>query len=97
MNKKPTDISDLREIRRQIDQIDDKLLKLIDKRCRLSQDVGKIKQAGRIEIIDAEREADIMRKLEQMSEELDLNLNFIKRLWRLLLDQSYRLQKQKYT
>ena len=96
MNKESIDKLQLEELRQQIDDIDQKLLQLIEKRCRLSGAVGKIKNVTGIEIIDSDRESIIFERLKGTAEEYGIEWDFIKRIWRLLLDQSYYLQKKEY-
>src|SRR5258706_8582098 len=53
----------LQPLRQRIDVIDAEVLKLINERARLAQDVGRIKQAAGTPMYRPEREATVLRRL----------------------------------
>src|SRR5258706_10696803 len=53
----------LQPLRQRIDVIDSEVLKLINERARLAQDVGRIKQAAGTPMYRPEREATVLRRL----------------------------------
>lgn len=55
-----TDICDLRQ---QIDQIDDTLLELINRRLNLAKRIGKLKKESDDRVVDSTRESEILRRL----------------------------------
>jgi chorismate mutase len=59
----------LREIRRKIDEIDDKLLQLLAERVKLIAEIASIKKKLGKEIRDEEREREILRKTKEESDE----------------------------
>ena len=55
----------LRENRRKLDLLDQKLLTLLNRRFRISQEIGKIKKRIGKKIYDAEREKEILDRLKR--------------------------------
>jgi chorismate mutase/prephenate dehydratase len=53
----------LRDRRKKIDLIDQKLLSLLDQRLRIALEVGKIKKQMGEEIYDPEREKEVLERL----------------------------------
>ncbi len=54
-------------LRKQIDQIDQKLLKLLNQRARCAIHIGEIKRREGRPIVDGARETEIMRRLTRMN------------------------------
>lgn len=50
-------------LRQTIDEIDEKILELINQRLSLAKQVGNFKKQGGIQITDSEREKEIMNRL----------------------------------
>ena len=50
-------------LRQSIDEIDEKILELINQRLSLAKQVGNFKKQGGIQITDSEREKEIMNRL----------------------------------
>lgn len=55
----------LKKKRRKLDLLDQKLLTLLNRRFRITREVGKIKKEIGIKIYDAEREKEILEGLER--------------------------------
>jgi chorismate mutase / prephenate dehydratase len=55
----------LRESRRNLDLLDQKLLTLLNRRLRISLEIGKIKKGIGKKIYDAEREKEILDRLKR--------------------------------
>ncbi len=69
-------MADLKEIRVKIDEIDDKLLSLLNARMELVKEVGRIKHAGEDKsIYRPEREKEILTRLSKLSKESGGALN----------------------
>ncbi len=56
---------ELKESRRELDLLDQKLLSLLNRRLRISLDIGKIKKGIRKKIYDAQREREILDRLKR--------------------------------
>nr|AOE08843.1 chorismate mutase [uncultured bacterium] len=80
----------LLELRQKIDIVDLELLNALNQRAKLVMEVGKIKQKEQIEVLDKDREAELMKRLseynrgpldEEMLQDLFLSIiNILKRL-----------------
>ena len=55
--------SDIAELRQAIDEIDEKILDLINQRLSLANQIGEFKKQGDIQIRDSEREQEILNRL----------------------------------
>jgi chorismate mutase len=55
----------LKKKRRKLDLLDQKLLTLLNRRLRISLEIGKIKRSIRKKIYDAEREKEILERLKR--------------------------------
>ena len=53
----------IRLLRQTIDEVDEKILKLINQRLSLAKQVGDFKKKGGIQITDSDREKEIMNRL----------------------------------
>lgn len=53
----------LEQLRAEIDNIDDKIIQLLDSRLELTREVGKVKKQEHVEILDNNREEEIYRKI----------------------------------
>lgn len=54
---------DLKELRKEIDEIDDEILKLLDKRMKVVKEVGKVKLKSNVAIYHPKREKEILHRL----------------------------------
>ena len=57
----------LNDIRLQINQIDDEIMSLLDKRYHLTKDIGILKKENKTEVLDTNREDFILSKASKYS------------------------------
>ena len=57
--------SDVGKLRQAIDDIDEKILDLINRRLSLARQIGNLKKQGGIQIKDSGRENEILRRLQE--------------------------------
>ena len=57
------DSSDIRELRQQIDDLDDEILRLLNQRMLLVQDIAALKRQAGKDPLDLDREQSIFRRL----------------------------------
>ncbi len=62
MQNDKSDKLDLVEIRQRIDNIDDKLVKLLEERLEIVSDVAKYKKSNNKKIFDPKRENEVIKK-----------------------------------
>ena len=69
-NDKHPDRQDLAEIRKRIDEIDERIQSLINERARLAQQVGisKGELAAAVDYYRPEREAEVLRKIQERND-----------------------------
>ncbi len=72
-----------------IDLIDTRIMKLLQKRFECATNIGKIKKAKNIKIIDAKREDKIIKEKTKQS---NMNNDFIKKFYKLIFSESYKKQ-----
>ena len=61
----------IKELRNEIDSIDDRIIELLEERSLVSKYIGKIKQNFEKEVIDTEREKEIIDRLAQKTKILN--------------------------
>lgn len=83
----------LKDLRKQIDEIDDEIVSLYLKRLKICQDIGKEKSKTGKSIADKNREADVTKRLTEnlTAEEAD----YITALYQTIFSESKRLQSSK--
>lgn len=86
---------ELQEIRKELDKIDDEILRLFEKRMELCIEVGKDKIRTGKKIYDQEREEN---KLEVLSKKAtgDFNKEAVKELFTHIMELSRRLQHETF-
>lgn len=78
------------KIRKKIDELDHELIGTLKKRLVLSKELGSLKRKKGIKIRDRKREKEIIQdRLKKSS----LDSGFIKKLFKLILKESRRVQK----
>jgi chorismate mutase/prephenate dehydratase len=60
-------MSDLKELRKKIDDIDLRILELLNKRAGIAIEIGKAKQDKKLSIYSPEREKEILRRLAELN------------------------------
>jgi len=81
-------------LRNEIDEIDWRILRLINKRFNLVQNIKKEKKRLGLQLVNRSREKKILKKLTQSSKELNLNSDFVADVYKLIIKESRRIQSQ---
>ena len=84
----------LKESRKRIDEIDNELFDLISQRTALAKDIALSKDYLGMPIYDEEREAEIHKKVERLSQENGLDVNIIDQIVNMLTILSKNEQKE---
>ena len=61
--------NDLKNLREQIDDLDEQLLSLLAQRLQLTEKVGLFKECENLPIVDAQREQLVIQRLQQQAME----------------------------
>jgi len=82
---------DIEHWRKEIDDIDAELLRLLNMRARLAVKVGALKQAADLPCCDPERERNILQRLEEINDG-PLDQRAVGKLFRRIIRESRRVQ-----
>ena len=86
-------VPDLDALRRSIDEIDSRLLALIEERVRLVLAVGDYKRQHDLPIYDPERERKLLERLTAEARP-PLEQGTVRRIFERLIDESRRLEQR---
>lgn len=84
----------LQNSREKIDRIDEKLLHLISKRIAISGDIAKAKMILDIDILDAQREADIHKKAIKVARRNNIDEESLSKIMQILTDLNKKEQEE---
>ena len=83
---------EIKSLRTDIDRLDQEILKLLKQRIRITEKIGKIKKTNSSDILDKQRESEILSTLLTAGENLKIEDDFIISLWRQIIDYSHKVQ-----
>ena len=83
---------EIKSLRADIDRLDQEILKILKQRIRITEEIGKIKKTNSLDIIDKQRESEILSNLLAAGENLEIEDDFIISLWRQIIDYSNKIQ-----
>ena len=84
----------LEDLRRDIDRVDEVLVRLLNERARCVCEIGLLKKAQGIEIYQPEREKDVLRHVREIAIEGPLGSDAIGRLFERIIDEARRLERR---
>ena len=82
----------LAEHRTEVEEIDEKIIRLIQQRMEASKKIYQAKKVEGLEIIDLQQEKQVLRRAMDLATELNLDAGAIRDLFQILIKMS--LQKQ---
>lgn len=85
---------EIKFLRRKIDKITEKIIKLIAERRKIVLEIGKIKKEKGIPILDQKREKELIVKVKNLSKKFKIPPTLIERIMKILIENSRRLQKK---
>ena len=83
----------LEDLRRDIDRVDEVLVRLLNERARCACEIGKIKKAENVEIYQPEREKQVLDHVRSIAAEGPLDPEAIARLFERIIDEARRLER----
>lgn len=86
------DTSELASLRNQIDQIDDELMALIQRRMEVAREIGNFKKSHSMTVVQPDRYGKLMTKRVAEAEALGLSPDFIRSLLAVIHEESVRQQ-----
>jgi chorismate mutase len=84
----------LAEHRNEIEEIDEKIIRLINQRIDVSKKIFEAKRLMGKPINDPQRERQVLRKAMDLSTELNLDAGAIKGIFEILIDMSVQKQHE---
>ncbi len=79
-------------LRQQIDAIDNELLEILNKRMRVSREIGQYKKEHRMPVLQAGRYDDIMQSRVKLAEEMGMSGDFMRAVLSAIHSESVRQQ-----
>jgi len=84
----------LTKLRKEINKIDDDLVKLLKKRKKVVEKIAKVKIKHGLEIFDKKRENEIAKKLNWLAKKHGLRKGFLYQIWDHLMAEAKEAQKK---
>ena len=85
----------LKDIRKKLDKIDNKLLKLIKKRTKLVDIVIKIKKHKK-DIVDTKRIKQILKRIKLQSKKMNIDIEITKKIWISMINAYIKYERKKF-
>lgn len=82
----------LKELRRQIDEIDTEILELLARRMRVSREIGQFKKEHRMPVLQMGRHDEIMQTRVSAAQEMEMDGDFMKTVLQAIHEESVRQQ-----
>ena len=84
----------LDDLRRNIDRVDEVLVRLLNERARCACEVGRLKKEQGVEVYQPEREKEVLRHVREVAAEGPLGPDAIGRLFERIIDEARRLERR---
>ena len=86
---------DIGDWRKKIDELDEKLVKLLNERSRVAAEVAKLKRQAGMPLYQPEREQEILERIRKMNGG-PLTNDALKRLFERILDEARTVEQEFY-
>jgi chorismate mutase-like protein len=84
----------LDELRRDIDRVDEVLVRLLNERARCVCEIGRLKKEMGVEVYQPDREKDVLKHVREVASEGPLGPDAIGRLFERIIDEARRLERR---
>jgi chorismate mutase-like protein len=84
----------LNELRKEIDEIDLELLKILAKRVDAVKQIGQVKDVQGIPIVDETRREKLLKAVKEKAKALGISEDFVGKLFEIIHDHAVELQKK---
>lgn len=78
----------IKDLRNNIDEIDEKIISLLESRFTTSENIGKIKKEQELPVLDNKREDEIFKKIKDKNFEREIT-----NIYKCILEESKKVQK----
>ena len=92
--KKNNNINELKKVRKNIDNIDNEIIKLISNRFKEIHKVTKLKD-NQDQIIDHERITHILKSVQSKAKKNKIDHEIITRIWQIFIQEAIKLEYSK--
>jgi chorismate mutase-like protein len=87
-------MSTLDQLRKDIDRIDEVLVRLLNERARVACEVGRVKKEQGVQVYQPEREKEVLEHVRGVACEGPLGPDAIGRLFERIIDEARRLERR---
>jgi chorismate mutase len=87
-------MSDLEDLRKNIDRVDEVLVRLLNERARCACEIGRLKKEMGVEIYQPDREKQVLDHVRGVAAEGPLGPDAIARLFERIIDEARRLERR---
>jgi chorismate mutase-like protein len=84
----------LEDLRKDIDRVDEVLVRLLNERARCVCEIGRLKKQLGVEVYQPDREKDVLRHVKEIACEGPLGPDAIGRLFERIIDEARRLERR---
>jgi len=84
----------IKNLRKDIDKIDQEILMSLKQRIEITEEIGRIKKTDRSNILDKKRETEILDILLAAGRKYGIDADFITSIWRQIIAYSYKVQEE---
>jgi chorismate mutase-like protein len=88
------DMSDLDDLRKNIDRVDEVLVRLLNERARCACEIGRLKKELGVEVYQPDREKQVLDHVRGVAAEGPLGPDAIARLFERIIDEARRLERR---
>ena len=85
--------NELEKMRLEIDKIDNKIVQLFAKRFAVVKQIGALKKANGVEIVDKNRWKKVLEKVENLAEKNGISKKFINEIYEKVHDYACELER----
>ena len=82
----------LENFRKELNEIDAHLIKLLGRRFHIIKEVGEYKKISSIPMMQPKRVDEVKNRCAKMGEEFDLDGEFIRNIYSLIIDEACRIE-----
>ena len=87
-------MASLEDLRRDIDRVDEVLVRLLNERARCACEIGRLKKELGVEIYQPDREKQVLDHVRGVAAEGPLGPDAIARLFERIIDEARRLERR---
>lgn len=82
----------LKDYRKEIDEIDEKILDLLGRRFEIVSEVGHIKAQHDLKVVQSKRAEEVVERVMRMAEERGVNPFFIRSFYESMIDEAHIIE-----